>query len=281
MQLRVSATPASCPDCGHDVAWHHVRFGRSFGCPTCRTPLRVRGAYTRTLNIAATAIAYLLSYALGLRDWPLIVVGFLGMFPIQIVVTLITLRLFSVEFEATGEFRDILHPADSQIDDDAVPISLPERSPVALKLWELFKDINQPPTLEGYALQFGIVIMTTFVVWSLAVALLHAVFPGFDAARSGQTEVPTTVRVGKSMRSFTNDADISWICRAELGWSASPGLRMIGRPITKVPAVPMLTALRCFSCSASMAGRKDLYPPTLTPVATKKSLRPPIRIPDR
>jgi hypothetical protein len=170
MQLRVSATPASCPDCGHDVAWHHVRFGRSFGCPTCRTPLRVRGAYTRTLNIAATAIAYLLSYALGLRDWPLIVVGFLGMFPIQIVVTLITLRLFSVEFEATGEFRDILHPADSQIDDDAVPISLPERSPVALKLWELFKDINQPPTLEGYALQFGIVIMTTFVVWSLAVA---------------------------------------------------------------------------------------------------------------
>jgi hypothetical protein len=88
------------------------------------------------------------------------VAGFLAMFPIQIAATLITLRLFSVEFEATGEFRDILHPADSQIDDDAVPISLPERSPVALKLWELSKDINQPPTLEGYALQFGIVIMT-------------------------------------------------------------------------------------------------------------------------
>ena len=40
----------------------------------------------------------------------------------------------------------------------------------------------------------------------------------------------------------------------------------MGRRITKVPAAPMLTASRCFSCSASVVGRKVLCPPTLTPL---------------
>ena len=39
-----------------------------------------------------------------------------------------------------------------------------------------------------------------------------------------------------------------------------------GRRITKVPAAPMLTASRCFSCSANALGRKVLCPPTLTPL---------------
>lgn len=48
MPIRLFVTPASCPDCGRTIAWQHVRFGQSFGCPSCRTPLRIRGAYMQT-----------------------------------------------------------------------------------------------------------------------------------------------------------------------------------------------------------------------------------------
>ena len=38
--------------------------------------------------------------------------------------------------------------------------------------------------------------------------------------------------------------------------SARSCARLTGRRMTKVPAAPMLTASRCFSCSASVVGRK-------------------------
>ncbi len=41
---------------------------------------------------------------------------------------------------------------------------------------------------------------------------------------------------------------------------------VIGCRIISVPAAPMLTAPRCFSPSASLVGRKVLWPPTLTPL---------------
>src|SRR6266446_6462940 len=48
--------------------------------------------------------------------------------------------------------------------------------------------------------------------------------------------------------------------------SARSRVRVTGRRITKVPAAPMLTASRCFNSSASVEGRKVLWPPTLTPL---------------
>jgi hypothetical protein len=46
---------------------------------------------------------------------------------------------------------------------------------------------------------------------------------------------------------------------------------VIGRRSTSVPAAPMLTAPRCFSASASLVGRKVLWPPTLTPLRNTTS----------
>jgi hypothetical protein len=40
---------------------------------------------------------------------------------------------------------------------------------------------------------------------------------------------------------------------------------VIGCRMTSVPAAPILTAPRCFSASASLLGRKVLWPPTLAP----------------
>jgi hypothetical protein len=224
MPIRVSATPASCPDCGRKIAWQHVRFGQSFGCPSCRMQLRVRGAYMQTLNLTGWAIAFLLAYAIGLRNWSLLVVGLVGVIPIQTVVMLITLRLFSVEFEGTGEFKDILYSTDSE-DTDATPVAtnMPERPPIAVRLWELFKGVNQPRSLEGYALQFGIVAMAMFLVWMPAVRLLRSVRPEFDATRAGPKGFAVTVHIGESMLGFTNGSDVSWTCRAELGMERLPG----------------------------------------------------------
>jgi hypothetical protein len=132
------------------------------------------------------ALAFLLAYAIGLRDWWLLMAGFLGMIPIQTFVLLITVRLFSVEFVPTGEVHDILHLIDSHTADaETVMTDVPRQAPIAIRLWEFFKGINQSRTLEGYALQAGIVVMAVFFAWTCALPLLRAVFPEFDAIRSG------------------------------------------------------------------------------------------------
>jgi hypothetical protein len=137
----------------------------------------------RTLALAALSIAFLLAYAIGLRDWWLLMAGFLGMIPIQTIVMLIRVRLFSVEFEPTGEVHDILHPADSHTAGaEAVLTNVPRRAPIAIRLWEFFKGINQPRTVEGYALQAGLVVMAVFVAWMCALPLLRSAFPEFDAS---------------------------------------------------------------------------------------------------
>jgi hypothetical protein len=172
----------------------------------------------RTLTLAALAIAFLLAYAIGLRDWWLLIGGFLGMIPIQTIVMVVTVRLFSVEFEPTGEVHDILYSADSPTADaEAVLTNVPPRAPIAIRLWEFFKGINQSRTVEGYALQAGIVVMAVFLAWMCALPLLRSVFPKFDAIRSGPKGFPVTMEIGESMLAVTNGSDAFWTCRAELG----------------------------------------------------------------
>jgi len=172
----------------------------------------------RTVAIAALAIAFLLAYAIGLRDWWLLMAGFLGMIPIQTIVLLITVRLFSVEFEPTGEVHDILHPIDSHaVDAETVLTDVPPQPPIAIRFRGSFKGINQPRTLEGYALQIGILVMAVFFAWMLALPLLRAVFPEFDGIRSGPRGFLVTVDIGESTLAVTNDSEASWTCRAELG----------------------------------------------------------------
>jgi hypothetical protein len=51
-----------------------------------------------------------------------------------------------------------------------------------------------------------------------------------------------------------------------LATSARAWACVIGCRRTSVPAAPILTAPRCFNASASLVGRKVLWPPTLTPL---------------
>lgn len=81
----------------------------------------------------------------------------------------------------------------------------------------LFTGINQPRSLEGYALQTGIVAMALFVAWMSVLPLLRSLFPKFDANRSGPKGFPVTVHIGVSTLAFTNGSPVSWACRAELG----------------------------------------------------------------
>jgi hypothetical protein len=218
MSIRLPATPAACPGCGHEIPWQHVRYGESFGCPSCRTTLRIRGAYVRIVNLAAWAIAFLLPYAIGLRNWVLLAAGFVAVIPISLIVTLITQRLFSVELEPTGEVRDILYPTDSHsADRAAAPAEVSEPRSLGFRVWERFKGINEPPTLEGYAIQGGLVAMAIFLIWIPAVVVLRSAFPQFDATRSGPVGFPVTVHIGESMLAITNGSDVRWRCRAELG----------------------------------------------------------------
>jgi hypothetical protein len=137
--------------------------------------------------------------------------------PIQTIVLLITLRLFSVEFQATGDVRDILYPMHSYDAAATPPAEVLRRPPVRIRLWQLFDGINQPRSFEGYALQAGILLMAMFLTWMFVLPLLRSLFPGFDASRSGPRGFPVTVHIGPSILSFTNGSGALWTCRAELG----------------------------------------------------------------
>src|SRR5271170_7932407 len=61
----------------------------------------------------------------------------------------------------------------------------------------------------------------------------------------------TTISATKGSRRATSARAWAWV---------------IGCRRTSVPAAPILTAPRCLSASASLVGRKVLWPPTLTPL---------------
>jgi hypothetical protein len=58
----------------------------------------------------------------------------------------------------------------------------------------------------------------------------------------------------------------SWRATSARAWAWVIGCRR-----TSVPAAPILTAPRCSSASASLVGRKVLWPPTLTPLRNTTS----------
>jgi len=80
-----------------------------------------------------------------------------------------------------------------------------------------------------------------------------------DCPSKGFFEIRVAMsRPGQTTMSATNGSLRATAARA---WAW-----VIGRRMTSVPAAPMLTAPRCFSASASLVGRKVLWPPTLTPL---------------
>jgi hypothetical protein len=172
----------------------------------------------RTISLSGAAIAFLGVYAIGLRGWPLVVIGFLCVIPLQTIVMLVSLHLFSVDFEPTGEVREILYPSHSDHDQSALPTDGTRASPsIGVRLWDLFREINKPPSLEGYAVQGGVILMVLFVSWMVAVPVLRSVFPDFDTSRAGPKGFPVTAYIGRSTLRLTNGSSEFWTCRAELG----------------------------------------------------------------
>jgi hypothetical protein len=80
-----------------------------------------------------------------------------------------------------------------------------------------------------------------------------------DCLRKGFFKIRVAMsRPGQTTMSATNGSLRATAARA---WAW-----VICRRITSVPAAPILTAPKCFSASASLVGRKVLWPPTLTPL---------------
>jgi len=158
--------------------------------------------------------------------------GFLAVIPLQTIALLITVRLFSVEFEATGEVRQILYPIETDHDDAALPSTADSDKSIAVRLWHLFRGINEPRSLEGCAVQGGIIVVALFVSWMAALPLLRSLFPGFDTSRAGPKGFPVTAYIGQSTLSFTNSSDAPWTCRAELGGERLSGTFDVGAGMT-------------------------------------------------
>lgn len=215
MRIRAQATPPCCPHCGRKINWQHVAFANHFRCRSCDTRLDVRGF--RGHNLGAASIAWLLAFAAGVRQPWLLVATALGAVPIGILFVLLSLRLFPiVELEPTGDFRGILYP-DAGHASVAPAVETQPRRWIGERVWEFFVGINQPPSVEGFALQAGFLALALWMVWASIAPVLRIVVPEFDANRSGPRGFPVKVHIGSWTIAFTNGSDVAWTCRAELG----------------------------------------------------------------
>lgn len=160
----------------------------------------------------------MLAFAFGLRGPWLTFAALFGSIPVSIGLRRISRRIFRVTFHPAGEFRSLLHASDQS---DAVPDEPrrggPSHSRLGAQIWEFFTGINQPPTVEGTALQAGFLILALALAWASLVPVLRYAFPAFDADRLGPRGFPVAVHIDTWALTVTNGSDAAWTCRAELG----------------------------------------------------------------
>jgi hypothetical protein len=176
----------------------------------------------------------ILAYASGLRAGALVGVAFLGLLPAQFVVMFVTLRLFALALEPAGDVRTILYGSHVEntladtADADTTPANTIQTDPgrtegadqtraLRLRLFELFRDLNQPASFEGYLMQAGVLVLSASCLWFAAEPVLQSVFPGFEATRTGPKGFPVTVYIGNPALTVTNGSDADWTCEADLG----------------------------------------------------------------
>jgi hypothetical protein len=101
--------PMKCPACGVSVGWKHASAHVQFLCPHCHQGLKLRPAYFRIVNVVSLIAAGLLAYGYGLRRDNVIWGVLVGVFPVQVILLNISLRIFPPDVELTGDFRGILY----------------------------------------------------------------------------------------------------------------------------------------------------------------------------
>jgi predicted RNA-binding Zn-ribbon protein involved in translation (DUF1610 family) len=109
-----AALALKCPVCGVEVPWRRATADVPFLCPVCGRSIQVKRSYFRVLGWLSFPIAGFTAYALGARRDVLFWGTLLGALPMQFVMAFLTMRLFRVEAEATGDYRSILHPVDPE-----------------------------------------------------------------------------------------------------------------------------------------------------------------------
>src|ERR1700722_20409620 len=96
--------------------------------------------------------------------------------------------------------------------------------------------------------------------------------PRSDCPSKGFVEI--RLAMSRPWQTTISDTNGSLRATSALAWDWVIDFRR-----TRVPAAPILTAPKCFSASASLVGRKVLWPPTLTPLrkTTSATLTSPQR----
>jgi hypothetical protein len=66
--------PMRCPECGTRIEVRHTRYP-SFACPGCNKKLCVAARYLTRLRLLTAILAFAVTYLIGFRGMPLILVG--------------------------------------------------------------------------------------------------------------------------------------------------------------------------------------------------------------
>jgi hypothetical protein len=207
------AFPVTCPVCG--ATFPPALLTRRQRCPACRAGLTIRRQFVLVIALVVLAISVLIALAIGVpRAW-LFVTAWLLARPIQFVVMFVTVRLFPVELEATGDFRGVLYE-----DREAVIARAPDAPGPSPDIQ--FAASRKPWTFADLAIGlFLAAIMLGVGYWSVS-PLIAMVFPQYGAIRRGPNGFPVTIHIGHRLIAFTNGSAVSWTCNATLG--------SVGRP---------------------------------------------------
>src|ERR1700720_1056783 len=91
-----------CPHCGEIISPTRVssRQSSAFHCPGCQQWLRVSAGYPKTVWVCCLAISGILFFALGLRNWTLLIVALLASLPFWILSLAIVVLFYPPKLES-------------------------------------------------------------------------------------------------------------------------------------------------------------------------------------
>jgi predicted RNA-binding Zn-ribbon protein involved in translation (DUF1610 family) len=217
-----AALPIKCPSCSAEISWRVASV--QFLCPKCGRGIRLRAGYFRGLYVVSAVMTSLVAYAVGVRGDSLLATVFIFLFPVYILLTLITVRLFPPEAEPTGDYRGILYPVTQQnvstASDhiDATETSNSRAESITSGAHNpLFPTAKSPWTLEGMVLAAAALVLALFAVWMAARPVIYRVFPEFGATQVGSVAFPVTVHIGERSIKFTNGSTDNWNCNVSIG----------------------------------------------------------------
>jgi len=188
-------------------------------CPACGGGLSIRQGPFRALPLFAIVIVGLSIYAVGLRGDQWMAVTFLLYLPATYVMSVITVRLFPPELEATGDVRGILHPVEparQDVETIDTSASWSDESSYAP-----FKVIDPPRSLEGWALRVGVTLFLVSLGWYAIRPLVYQAQPTLAFTMHGPPGFPITANVLSDVITFTNGSGMPWTCDAAL-WYDGP-----------------------------------------------------------